>query len=226
MLHPTRTPGAPRPGTLARWKRLGFLSHLPGAPTAWRRPAPWLVAAAPLGLLAVGAALSGPSTALWPLALALGRHLTSATALPAWSVYVLGAAAAGVAWRLGRAQTGRPLRTAAPRREDYVRDRFLGVVWEWRYDEQQRPQQLCASCPDCATRLVCFVSRPPEERRIKMFCEHCRVQLLSEPGERDYLLARVARQVERKLRTGEWQDGVRQPPAPGRRTEPGLHVAA
>lgn len=209
---PKRQPWLPSVGRslggLLRWPHLPRLSSL-------RRPSPWLVATAPLGLLAATTVQPDLATQLLPLAQAavhsLAQHLGDATTLPTWSLYLLGASAAGLSWQLGRRRSATPAAPAAPRREDYLRDRFLGVLWEWRYNARQAPVDLWASCPDCATRLVSYTTRPPEEKRLKMYCEHCRVNLLSEPGERDYLHARVARQIERKLRTGEWQDAVRQP---------------
>lgn len=230
LLRLQRTPGAPAaaandnpflPKRPSLWPRLGpALGRLVLAPR-WPslaklpRPSPWWVATAPLGLLAATTVQPDLATELLPLAqaavLSLAQHLGQATTLPTWSVYLLGASAAALAWRLAARRPAGPQAPAEPRREDYVRDRFLGVLWEWRYNARQVPVDLWASCPDCATRLVSYTTRPPEEKRLKMYCEHCRVNLLSEAGERDYLHARVARQIERKLRTGEWQEAVRQP---------------
>lgn len=183
-----------------------------------RRTALWIAVAA-TGLGAAGLALGAEVPRTWLLdgLRAAGAHLGRSTALPNWSVYLLSACAVACAWqarRLGGVGGGggggggtmRPARTAKPTPSAYLGDRILGVQWAWQWDEQQRPKHLWAACPTCATRLVSFTTKPPEERRTKMFCEHCRATLIDEPGDRDYLHARIARQIERKLRTGEWLD--------------------
>lgn len=194
-----------------------------------RRTALWAAAAAGLGLVAAGLGAEAPRTWLLEAAQAAGTHLGRSTPLPHWSIYLLSACAAACAWQARR--WGRPVRPgrapASPRPADYQRDRFLGVQWAWHWDERQRPKGLWAACPACATRLVTYVAKPPAERRVKMFCEHCRVTLVDAPGDRDYLHARIARQIERKLRTGQWLDSApddaAEPTRPGdsrRLTEP------
>lgn len=180
----------------------------------WRRPALWAAAAA--SLLLLGLLLGTPAArALLLQALQAGlAHLGRGTTLPNWSVYLLSACALACAWQVGKASGATPRRLHTPQRAHYLTDRFLDVQWSWIYDANERPKNLWAACPECATRLVSFVTKPPEERRTKMFCEHCRVTLVSEPGDREYLLSRVARQVERKLRTGLWLDS--QPTDTGR----------
>jgi len=185
-----------------------------------RRTALWAAAAAGLGLVATALGAEAPRTWLLDAARGAGTHLGGRTALPNWSVYLLSACAAACAWQARR--WGRPVlqrRAPAPRPADYQHDRFLGVRWAWHWDEHQRPKGLWAACPGCATRLVTYVAKPPADRRVKMFCEHCRVTLVDEPGDRDYLHARIARQIERKLRTGEWldcaQDEAAEPTRPG-----------
>jgi hypothetical protein len=176
-----------------------------------RRKALWIGAAAAgagAGALGLGLAAEAPRRWLIDGLQASAAHLGHSTSLPNWSVYLLSACALACAWQLRRRGMARPLRERLARPSAYLRDQFLGVQWEWTYDAQQHPRNLWSACPTCATRLVSFVTKPPEERRVKMFCEHCRLTLLSEPGDRDYLHARVARQIERKLRTGTWRDSV------------------
>lgn len=174
-----------------------------------RRPVLWTslagLAAALLMLVLLGSSADGRAFAAEALQ-TIGAHLVRSTTLPNWSVYLLSLCAVACAWQVGRASGVAPRRTRAPEPAAYLRDRILNVQWEWTYDAHQQPKGLWAACPDCATRLVSFVTRPPEERRIKMFCEHCRTTLLSEPGDREVLIARVLRQIERKRRTGEWRD--------------------
>lgn len=192
---------------------------MPSVSAKPRRALRWVASGASVGAVGgLGALVLGSEAARAQLLQGLrsaGAHLLHSTSLPNWSIYLLSACALACAWQVRR--LGRPVlrRTPPPLSpEQYTSDRFLNVQWHWRLDERQRPRQLWASCPDCATRLVSFTTKPPEERRTKLFCEHCRRIPLSEAGDRDYLFARVARQVERKLRTGEWQDSQRSLPPP------------
>lgn len=172
-----------------------------------RRTALWTAAAASLGLVAAGLGAEAPRGWLLEAAGTVGAHLARSTALPNWAVYLLSACAAACAWQFRRRPTmGTRRRTRTPQPSDYQSDRFLGVCWSWHWDEHQRPKGLWAACPSCDTRLVSYIAKPPAERRVKMFCEHCRLTLVDQPGDRDYLHARIARQIERQLRTGAWLD--------------------
>ncbi|MBL8308014.1 MAG: hypothetical protein JNM33_15085 [Rubrivivax sp.] len=161
-------------------------------------------------VLAVGGAVWAFAPAAWKwftdLLASIWAHLTSAATVPTWWLYILYAISAAavltVALRVRAAAT-----STEPTFTDYTEDRFMGAVWRWRY-AHGAPTGTWAFCPRCDTVLVYSYQRDYGDLKTTLHCETCRVDIATEPGDRDDLVGKVHRQIDRKIRTGEWKNYV------------------
>lgn len=89
-----------------------------------------------------------------------------------------------------------------PKEIDYDEDEFFGVIWRWNSDE------AIGYCPTCQTRVIYKLGYNGRGIESSLYCETCRRTLTTLDGDRQDVLGRVARQIERKLNTGEWKQVV------------------
>jgi ribosomal protein S27E len=132
------------------------------------------------------------------------EHLTSPATVPTWSLYVLytvGAAALLVVALIVRES----FKKTGPSFTDYEEDRFFGVVWRWGY-AHGRPTGTWAFCPSCDTVLVYSYRYDYGHQKTTLHCETCNHDLATESGDKDDIVAKVHRQIDRKIRTGEWKN--------------------
>jgi len=134
-----------------------------------------------------------------------GAMLTRTYAVPGWALALLVLAAALATVLLGRAF----LAWMMPWRR-YRADRFLGMVWRWRY-RRGKPTHIWCYCPDDDTQLVYNYSQ--REHQVVFHCETCGRDFGGFSGDHDYVRGMIYRQVARKVRTGEWHDTSREPAA-------------
>lgn len=96
-----------------------------------------------------------------------------------------------------------------PSRDDYTEDEFDGLVWRWRYGFGGSIDDPWCFCPVCDSVLVYSeeVGSMYEERKpaIHFTCEVCRVRRGTLEGDRAYVVGRIRRMIDRKLRVGEWR---------------------
>ena len=140
------------------------------------------------------------------------KFLTAAGGTPRWVLIVLAAVAAPTVYRALRLLL--PAKSAGPtvrpaRFTDYTEDTFFGVVWRWAY-QQGKLLPPAGFCPTCDTQLV--YSEPYRGISVSLVCEHCHKTVYDGEGGLEDALNRVARQIERKLRSGEWQRMVENKP--------------
>lgn len=134
-------------------------------------------------------------------------HLTSPATVPTWWLYILYAVGAGVLLVVALAVRESFKKTTGPTFTDYKEDRFFGVVWRWRY-AQGGPTGTWAFCPRCDTVLVYSYRHDYGDTKTTLHCETCRVDLATEPGDKDDLVGKIHRQIDRKIRTGDWKNYV------------------
>ncbi len=97
------------------------------------------------------------------------------------------------------------LRRKTPSWKDYKEDRFYGMLWRWSYWGREVIDLWCF-CPVCDTVLVYG-----EDRHVgttTFSCETCNRLTGQEAGDKDYVFAKVKRQIDRKIRTGEWSKAL------------------
>lgn len=118
---------------------------------------------------------------------------------------------AGMAiWFIGRAILRKIQEAIEPTYLDYRKDFFKGVVWCWRYDFRSHLDvaSIICLCPNDCTRLVESFDKVGQ---IGLGCDTCHSfwswQSLGYYTWND-LQPAIARQIERKLVSGEWQKVV------------------
>lgn len=87
----------------------------------------------------------------------------------------------------------------------YSRDIFFGAIWTWDYF-CGFPINIWCECPNCSTTLVYSEDyvREYDCYRTVVSCENCGFRIQPQDGEKDYLVSKVGRQIERKLKTQEY----------------------
>lgn len=86
-------------------------------------------------------------------------------------------------------------------RKRYREDHFLGLRWRWRW-RRGRPVDIWCYCPDDDTQLVFRYSQADNE--VTFQCETCGRRYGSFAGDYSYVRGLIRRQIDRKLRSGEW----------------------
>jgi hypothetical protein len=94
---------------------------------------------------------------------------------------------------------------AAPSPRDYREDAFLGLVWRWTYDSSGQPRSVYPFCPQCDLQLQPGIGL--FHMTTELHCDRCRRELLSCDQDWPNLQARIVREIQRALRTGEWRSG-------------------
>ena len=149
----------------------------------------------------VGAISFIPGVFKWVAAsvIDLWIHLRGTSWFPNWSVYllVLMSIHTLVYW------IARVTKPKGPNVTAYNQDTFLGLKWRWLYIAG-RPANAWAFCPHCDTVLV----YSEDTRQTVLTCETCARDLLQHEGDKDYLVQKIRRQIERKIRSGEWKQVV------------------
>ena len=92
---------------------------------------------------------------------------------------------------------------------DYTEDRFYGVIWRWSYNGINNPVDPVSFCPSCDMQLVVHESHGPYLAAgivvTYLFCERCEVEKAETEGKYRQLVGRIIREVERKIRSGEYR---------------------
>lgn len=137
---------------------------------------------------------------IWDLVLGVWYHLGSTSPIPHWALYIMALSCLPTFVIAGR----KLLKKAGPDITSYTEDSFFGVKWRWRYFANA-PFDPWAFCPRCDTMLVYSHEGGHFSRETALTCETCGRVMLRQEGDNEYLVAKVQRQIDRKLRTGEWQ---------------------
>jgi hypothetical protein len=144
----------------------------------------------------------------WP---AIIRFARGSTTLPNWLLTVLVLAAFGMLGVAGLILWVSRVAPAGPRWRGFTEDVVMGLRWRWRYsaDADAEMWDLHAFCPTCDFQLFPKDVGPYRYPPVVMYpCENCgfQSQLFDLPsGELESL---VRRQVQRKIRSGEWKNTV------------------
>jgi len=157
------------------------------------------------GVLTVGAlwALSripGLLHWLWEIGVTFFNHLKGTSGLPNWGLYLLVLTAIHSFINIAK----RHKKPTGPKVTEYNQDDFLGLIWRWSYIGNT-PHDPWAFCPRCDTMLVYTQSgRYDPIQKTVLVCETCNQERLQHDGNKDYLVGKIHRQIDRVIRTGEW----------------------
>ena len=102
-------------------------------------------------------------------------------------------------------------KAAAPSSHNYTEDFFDGVRWRWGW-RGNRVDNLWCFCPSCdaqlvyhetygATEFIC--ERCPSNRTVDPFESGGRLVTTVRGGDRNYVLARAIREIDRRIRVGQ-----------------------
>jgi hypothetical protein len=121
--------------------------------------------------------------------------------IPVWIIAVCAIIAIFITTRLIKRMI---VKGTPPNYFSYTEDVFMGMKWRWAYplgDYELRPY-----CLVCDTILVYeeWPNRVMAEKTL-FHCETCERVVSEQQGDHNYVVAKVHRQIERKVRTGEWQ---------------------
>lgn len=89
---------------------------------------------------------------------------------------------------------------------EYTQDEIEGVIWEWKwYSEhgEYRKYALTPLCPRCMNELVIYPKNPYRNTIRQMYCDRKECSFKYE-GWMNY--DRIEREIERRVRTGEWKN--------------------
>jgi len=90
-----------------------------------------------------------------------------------------------------------------PSWRDYREDVFLGLVWRWTYDSSGQPGAICPFCPQCDLQLSPRVGAFHMSTELR--CDRCQRERLSYDQDWPGLIARIILEIQRTLRSGEWE---------------------
>lgn len=126
--------------------------------------------------------------------------------MPVW-LFVALALATALLILLGVVRLVRASSPQEPTWHDYTSDRFFGMVWRWSFSSSGHVGEPWCFCPLDDTVLVGVLDHYPD--RVRFRCDTCRGEFGPVDGDRDEAIRKVMRQIDRKLRTGEWKQAVR-----------------
>lgn len=135
-------------------------------------------------------------------------YLSANAGMPRWLLMLLLGA---VAWSLlsaVRRTFSRSTPALALNPTVYRKDSFFGVIWRWDY----YGNMIGDPHPYCPRDETPLVARPDEHNwHLEFVCETCQERFEIPGGHVEKAQGMVQRQIERKHRTGEWQDIVMSP---------------
>ena len=130
------------------------------------------------------------------------KYMQAEVSLPRWLVLSLILATLPFwNWLLRKTRSRR-----GPNPADYREDHFHGVVWRWSYGLDNTPINPWCFCPRDDTVLVWNYS--PYRTGIDIRCETCAQTYGQFDGDMDYVQEMIVRQIDRRIRSGEWKQVV------------------
>jgi hypothetical protein len=163
-----------------------------------------------IAVLVIGGVILANIGAIWRTVVdslkAVWGFLGSSLTLPMWLVILVGLVAllaigfcVLVVWTA---------KTNQPSHLNYQQDEFFDVTWRWAYysDGTVNEDALWCFCPKCETMIVYEIDN--YNGIIKLSCETCQQEVGTYSGSRSHLRGRIARQIDRKIRTREWREVI------------------
>lgn len=161
------------------------------------------------GVLYACSFIPGFYSVIWKFLTSAWRYTTASTTIPRWLLWCLILFAVTVTVRLSFRVLSR---AAEPTVFDYRQDTILGLPWRWDYGSNG-PRNLWCFCPACDTALLYSEEEGWSEygrgrKVINLKCEHCGNRVQTSEGDRNYLIDRVMRQIDRVQRSGDWKKRI------------------
>ncbi len=93
----------------------------------------------------------------------------------------------------------------------YTSDEFLGINWRWHW-EGNEILGLIPFCPTCELEVTGYMPEYSEYQTV-FHCDRCNTSLQSLNMEPQHIADRVIREIQRKVRTGEWRVAIKSRPS-------------
>lgn len=96
----------------------------------------------------------------------------------------------------------------------YHEDLINWVLWRWNNSLGQyvTPHPFCPQCDAALVYEEKFdesgMQWPRSINRTEFYCENCRSVKATIEGDREYAIAKISRERERRIRTGEWKQQI------------------
>jgi hypothetical protein len=148
---------------------------------------------------------------IWSLILAFWNFLISEIVVRWFVLIILILLSVPTVWGFIKPLLRQRKGPTGPSLDDYTEDNFYNAIWRWKTFYNNFPDgSLWCFCPNCNTRLVYKNEFETDRRgnmgRITIFtCETCHTDVTRLEGDKEFALSTVARQIERKVNTGEWK---------------------
>jgi len=141
---------------------------------------------------------------IWSGILATISFMGNKVVISRWFYYLLILCGLIILIRLGMKFLVKPKKQISLR--DYTKDSFFGLVWRWEYiGNMLHRQTLTAYCPNDDTLLVDNPLREVSTLSKPFYCETCQDVYGPEMETRLGLEGKVMRQIDKKIRSGEWR---------------------
>lgn len=174
----------------------------------WNDPVGSKVIAGLIGfaLASAGSYLAGWWPMMADLSLGAVAFTVAKSALPNWLIGLLAGAAAFLAYALFRTLWDH---RKAPTASDYVSDEFFGIRWRWRLGNDI--WSLTPFCTRCDNQIIPrHASAYHMVDKFEYKCDDCGALLRTIEEQPHEFEGRVIRQIQRKLRSGDWVAAVEQ----------------
>lgn len=158
---------------------------------------------------AIIAAITGSLAPFWAwlqnAIVACISYLAAPSAWPNWIAYlltmisVMALIRAAFSW----------IQSTAIKYKDFTQFNFRGAVWRWSFDSG-RPHNVWCYCGTCDGTLVYSAEGDGfySDSRTTFHCEHCERKVTEFDGTKSDVIGVVSREIERQIRTGEWEQHV------------------
>ncbi len=163
----------------------------------------------PIAILVAGAVwtlLNVPEALPWLIGayVQIRNNLLATSIIPNWALYLLLLCVLYVVISVFILSA----KPRQPRITSYKMDDFLGITWRWSY-QRKTPVDPWCFCSECNTELVYTYTGSRSDQETELFCETCNITRLRHDGDKNYLINRVLRLIERKIRTEEWKAAIK-----------------
>jgi len=149
--------------------------------------------------------------AIWNLTKTLWSYVTASASVPRW---LLGILILAFSIQVLRVLIRVFRKKAEPSVLDYCEDIILDLTWRWQNYGPDDLTSLWCFCPACDTALIYNEEKDYSEygrgRTVVHFsCDHCGKRVKTFDSDKNYLLQRVTRQIDRSRRNGDWRKRIR-----------------
>jgi len=148
---------------------------------------------------------------LWDSIIWVWLAVFSNYAIPGWLILIVGVLSLPTLARIFRST----FRQQKSPHQTYVSDYLHGVKWRWEWFGDHVSNLWCY-CPTCDAQLVyedlTQARILDQQNKTNFICEHCGHKVVTSlPGDKEYSIALIEREIDRKIRTGEYKATLQVP---------------